>query len=113
MSRRSHTSQCSPLAQQSRVSDRDAQRVTFDDLVTARCPLCRAPLVARMNRFGPYFHCQCPARSAAARRAAALSANVPAGALEMVLERAGVSPSVRGKESRRRNPTRSRTRVRA
>jgi hypothetical protein len=25
----------------------------------ARCPLCRAPLVARMGKQGPYFHCLC------------------------------------------------------
>jgi hypothetical protein len=30
-----------------------------DVLETARCPLCRAPLVARMGRDGPYFHCCC------------------------------------------------------
>ncbi len=28
-------------------------------LGTARCPCCRAPLVARMGRCGPYFHCRC------------------------------------------------------
>lgn len=32
---------------------------TGDLLDTARCPCCRAPLVARMGRAGPYFHCRC------------------------------------------------------
>jgi hypothetical protein len=25
-----------------------------------RCPRCRAHLVARIGRRGPYFHCRCP-----------------------------------------------------
>jgi hypothetical protein len=29
-------------------------------LDVARCPLCHTPLVARMGRWGPYFHCLCP-----------------------------------------------------
>ena len=28
-------------------------------LDVARCPLCSAPLVARVRRTGPYFHCLC------------------------------------------------------
>jgi ssDNA-binding Zn-finger/Zn-ribbon topoisomerase 1 len=28
-------------------------------LDTARCPCCRTPLIARMGRRGPYFHCRC------------------------------------------------------
>ena len=31
-----------------------------DELVTARCPLCRHVLVARQGRAGPYFFCGCP-----------------------------------------------------
>jgi hypothetical protein len=25
----------------------------------APCPVCHTPLVARMGRHGPYFHCRC------------------------------------------------------
>jgi hypothetical protein len=31
----------------------------------ARCPLCRGPLITRVGRSGPYFHCLCPPRTAA------------------------------------------------
>ena len=34
-------------------------RQTLDELGSARCPLCRAVLVARQGRAGPYFFCQC------------------------------------------------------
>jgi hypothetical protein len=34
-------------------------RLDSDLLDTARCPCCRAPLIARMGREGPYFHCRC------------------------------------------------------
>ncbi len=27
-----------------------------------RCPLCRGPLIVRVDRRGPYFHCLCPPR---------------------------------------------------
>ncbi len=38
----------------------DRTRVDSVDLLdTARCPCCRAPLIARMGRQGPYFHCGC------------------------------------------------------
>jgi hypothetical protein len=37
-------------------------RVDSELLDTARCPCCRAPLVARMGREGPYFHCRCRER---------------------------------------------------
>jgi hypothetical protein len=37
-------------------------RLDSDLLDTARCPCCRAPLVARMGREGPYFHCRCRER---------------------------------------------------
>jgi hypothetical protein len=30
-----------------------------DMLDICRCPRCRGPLVARMGRNGPYFHCRC------------------------------------------------------
>jgi hypothetical protein len=35
------------------------QRAQDTFLSVARCPLCRAPLTARMGRRGPYFHCLC------------------------------------------------------
>jgi hypothetical protein len=46
----------------------DRYRLDSELLDTARCPCCRAPLVARMGREGPYFHCRCrAARSPAGR----------------------------------------------
>ncbi len=30
----------------------------------ARCPVCRAPVQARMGRRGPYMHCLCAGRPA-------------------------------------------------
>jgi hypothetical protein len=39
-------------------------RQTLDELGAARCPLCRAVLVARQGRAGPYFFCQCVAKPA-------------------------------------------------
>lgn len=27
------------------------------------CPLCGYPLVVRLDRRGPYFHCMCPRRT--------------------------------------------------
>lgn len=40
-------------------------RETQETLGDARCPLCRAMLVARQGRRGPYFFCRCPRRRAA------------------------------------------------
>jgi hypothetical protein len=37
-------------------------RQTLDELGTARCPLCRAALVARQSRRGPLFFCACLAK---------------------------------------------------
>jgi ssDNA-binding Zn-finger/Zn-ribbon topoisomerase 1 len=34
-------------------------RQTLDELGSARCPLCRALLVARQGRKGPVFFCCC------------------------------------------------------
>jgi hypothetical protein len=34
-------------------------RQVQDELGVARCPLCRAVLVARQGRKGPYFSCAC------------------------------------------------------
>ena len=34
-------------------------RQTLDELGTARCPLCRGVLVARLSRRGPIFYCGC------------------------------------------------------
>ncbi len=39
--------------------NRERYRLDPDLLDTARCPCCRAPLIARMGREGPYFHCRC------------------------------------------------------
>jgi hypothetical protein len=35
----------------------------------ARCPRCRAHLVARMGRDGPYFPCRCPGWGGPRKRA--------------------------------------------
>jgi hypothetical protein len=42
--------------------DRQLRQSAADLADVARCPLCRAPLVARMNCRGPYFHCLCVPR---------------------------------------------------
>jgi hypothetical protein len=34
-------------------------RQTLEELASARCPLCRAVLVARQGRKGPFFFCHC------------------------------------------------------
>ncbi len=33
-----------------------------EELASARCPLCRAVLVVRQGRAGPYFFCRCVRR---------------------------------------------------
>jgi hypothetical protein len=45
-----------------RDHERNGKRCRLDPMDpfdTARCPCCRAPLIARMGRDGPYFHCCC------------------------------------------------------
>jgi ssDNA-binding Zn-finger/Zn-ribbon topoisomerase 1 len=44
-----------------RISGREviSIRQTLDELGSARCPLCRAMLVARQGRKGPVFFCRC------------------------------------------------------
>lgn len=39
--------------------DLQLQQDAADLLVSPRCPVCRAPLVARMTRQGPRFLCLC------------------------------------------------------
>lgn len=46
---------CSTSASNGERSRLDASEVFAD----VRCPCCRAPLIARMGRRGPYFHCRC------------------------------------------------------
>ena len=41
------------------LADRKLRRDGSDDLGEAKCPLCKAPLVARLGKKGPYFHCAC------------------------------------------------------
>jgi hypothetical protein len=43
----------------SRAADRRRRQGAADVAGVAPCPRCRAPLVARMGRRGPYFHCLC------------------------------------------------------
>ena len=38
-------------------------RQTQEEVGVARCPLCRAALVARQGRAGPYFSCRCVVKS--------------------------------------------------
>jgi hypothetical protein len=54
------------LGSDSAVPEHNGERYHLDpDLLdTARCPCCRAFLIARMGREGPYFHCRCPEGSA-------------------------------------------------
>ena len=52
------------------ASERNGERNRVDSMDlfdTARCPCCRVPLVARMGRDGPYFHCRCRERSGCLR----------------------------------------------
>ncbi len=44
-----------------RISGREviSIRQTLDELGSARCPVCRAMLVARQGRKGPVFFCRC------------------------------------------------------
>ncbi len=66
-----HAYRChaSPDALDRPRAERNGQRYRVDSeaLATARCPCCRAPLVARMGRAGPYFHCRCREGSASRR----------------------------------------------
>lgn len=52
-----------------------------EDLGTARCPVCRHPLIARQGRAGPYFHCGCPPRTAQPTAAVSIKKESPAAAL--------------------------------
>ena len=42
--------------------DRQLRQSAADISDVARCPICRAPLIARMGCLGPYFHCLCVPR---------------------------------------------------
>lgn len=42
--------------------DRQLRQSAADLADVARCPVCRAPLVARIDCQGPYFHCLCVPR---------------------------------------------------
>lgn len=53
-------------------------RRTLDALGAARCPLCKAMLVARQGRRGPVFFCRCHVKAPAARREASPGA-APSG----------------------------------
>ena len=68
---------------------RRERQPTPDMLDAVKCPLCRAPLVARMGHHGPYFHCQCtprakPARHHSARQTATLTAKTGHSAAELM-----------------------------
>lgn len=62
--RHSYRCHASPDSLDRAVPERKGERCRVDSvdlLDTARCPCCRFPLVARMGRDGPYFHCHCRA----------------------------------------------------
>ena len=42
-----------------------ARNAAGEELAAARCPVCRHPLIARLGKRGPYFHCACRRRKAA------------------------------------------------
>jgi hypothetical protein len=48
-----------PARKTSRASGHGQRQSEADVADVARCPRCRAPLVARMGCRGPYFHCAC------------------------------------------------------
>ena len=52
------------------VEERQRLNESYDELGTARCPLCRGALVARMGPAGPYFHCHCAEKKASEPAAA-------------------------------------------
>lgn len=54
----------SPFVKQEIMRGRRGTRALEDAVVTPRCPACRAWLIARIGRSGPYFQCQCPRRPA-------------------------------------------------
>jgi hypothetical protein len=53
-------------------------RRTMDELGAARCPLCKAMLVARQGRRGPVFFCRCATVKSSANREASPGA-MPSG----------------------------------
>lgn len=65
--RHSYRCHASPDSLERSFPERKGERCRVDSvdlLDTARCPCCRFPLVARMGRDGPYFHCHCREGSA-------------------------------------------------
>jgi hypothetical protein len=48
-----------PTREPSHARGRQQRQSAADVADVARCPRCRAPLVARMGCRGPYFHCAC------------------------------------------------------
>lgn len=53
-----------PLKRYVYSRDFHARQDAFEELIIGRCPRCRGPLVARVNRGGPYFYCLCLERKA-------------------------------------------------
>jgi hypothetical protein len=64
---------CPPSRRSTRAAPEERKasyrRLWSEIMGVARCPCCRAPLVARMGRYGPYFHCRCRTEDAARRPA--------------------------------------------
>jgi hypothetical protein len=59
-----------PAKRRNAVGKPQAEQPGFDELGVPRCPVCHAPLIARLDRRGPGFACQCAARRTPRPRAA-------------------------------------------
>lgn len=57
-----------------------ARRRADDELGTARCPLCRHPLIAHVSREGPAFACLCLRPAPTSGREQARAAHVACAA---------------------------------
>jgi hypothetical protein len=51
-----------PLYLSGRKAERRARDRMGEQFAAANCPVCRAPLVVRVDCRGPYFFCRCVGR---------------------------------------------------
>jgi hypothetical protein len=54
-----------------RVEQVRQRRAEAEILSEARCPVCRAPLIARIGRRGPYYFCLCAGKQHRGRKSGA------------------------------------------
>jgi hypothetical protein len=54
----------------SRTAERRVRDRMDDRFASAYCPVCRAPLVVRVDCRGPYFFCRCTGRRSSASEVA-------------------------------------------